>query len=194
MNVSATLRKRADAIDKQLGQIALDYDCNITPRRAEQLKNNQKRYDNLKNMQVRLRTLARMHEDGTLPRDLFQIRSAADIDLIMYCTYPKPARLNSDVDWVRADAKKTQKRMNRLHIYCDMDLEQVRALIYDMKFELSEEEKNRRRIKELEDQLIGCKIPGFFPTPDTLVDRLVEGIPDDAVVLEPSAGFGSIAD
>lgn len=50
--------------------------------------------------------------------------------------------------------------------------------------------------KELERDLVGVKIPGYFPTPDALADRLVEqaDIKPGMKVLEPSAGKGSLVD
>ncbi len=54
-------------------------------------------------------------------------------------------------------------------------------------------EKARR---ELESKLIGAKIPGFFPTPRRIIDRMIEiaDIKPGMSVLEPSAGKGDIAD
>lgn len=51
-------------------------------------------------------------------------------------------------------------------------------------------------IKKAERELIGVKLPGFFPTPPAIVQRLIEAacIQDDHVVLEPSAGKGDILD
>jgi phospholipid N-methyltransferase len=50
--------------------------------------------------------------------------------------------------------------------------------------------------KQLERDLIGVKIPGYFPTPDALADRLVDkaDIKPGMKVLEPSAGKGSLVD
>lgn len=51
-------------------------------------------------------------------------------------------------------------------------------------------------IKAAERALIGRKIPGYFPTPPELVDRMIEAadIKPGMKVLEPSAGKGNIAD
>jgi predicted RNA methylase len=52
------------------------------------------------------------------------------------------------------------------------------------------------RAKELERQLVGCKIPGFFPTPKSAVNRVVElaCIENGMDILEPEAGSGNIAE
>lgn len=51
-------------------------------------------------------------------------------------------------------------------------------------------------IKELERSLVGIDIPGYFPTPKAVVDRMIEiaEIEPGMKVLEPSAGKGNIAD
>ncbi|EIY4766804.1 methyltransferase [Vibrio cholerae] len=51
-------------------------------------------------------------------------------------------------------------------------------------------------IKAAERALIGVKIPGFFPTPEPVQQRLIEEaqIEPHHVVLEPSAGAGDLAD
>ena len=51
-------------------------------------------------------------------------------------------------------------------------------------------------IREAEEALFGQKIPGFFPTPRELADRMVSlaSVRNDMEVLEPSAGKGDIAE
>jgi predicted RNA methylase len=51
------------------------------------------------------------------------------------------------------------------------------------------------RIEELERSLVGRQIPGFFPTPEELARRVAEEarIEEGDRVLEPGAGFGSLA-
>lgn len=52
------------------------------------------------------------------------------------------------------------------------------------------------QIRKMERELIGKKIPGFFPTPPDLIERMIELAdlkPNDSI-LEPSAGKGDILD
>ncbi len=51
-------------------------------------------------------------------------------------------------------------------------------------------------VQKLEEQLIGTKIPGFFPTPKQVISRMLElaEIQPGECVLEPSAGKGDILD
>jgi predicted RNA methylase len=52
------------------------------------------------------------------------------------------------------------------------------------------------KIREAEEALFGQKIPGFFPTPRDLADRMVQlaQLGNDQEVLEPSAGKGDVAE
>ena len=50
------------------------------------------------------------------------------------------------------------------------------------------------KVQSAERELIGRKIPGFFPTPGKLIDYIVDsiGIDEDDNILDPSAGKGDI--
>ncbi|WP_244243470.1 class I SAM-dependent methyltransferase [Leptospira andrefontaineae] len=58
------------------------------------------------------------------------------------------------------------------------------------------EKEKKQKIRELERELIGRKIPGFFPTPRSLGEQVIEeaNIEPGMSVLEPSAGKGDLAD
>ncbi|NLG50401.1 MAG: class I SAM-dependent methyltransferase, partial [Chloroflexi bacterium] len=73
---------------------------------------------------------------------------------------------------------------------------EVRDYLLSLTRPMSEAEKKQRQIQELERGLIGVPIPGYFPTPRVVVDKMVEkaGIEPGMSVLEPSAGKGNIAD
>src|SRR5262249_41901346 len=51
-------------------------------------------------------------------------------------------------------------------------------------------------IKRMERELVGCKIPGYFPTPKDVVEKMLEAadLKPGMKILEPSAGKGNIAD
>lgn len=59
-----------------------------------------------------------------------------------------------------------------------------------------EKEETERKIKQLEIEIINRKIPGFFPTPKELIEKLLgfAYINDTDLILEPSAGKGDILD
>lgn len=51
-------------------------------------------------------------------------------------------------------------------------------------------------VKRLERDLVGCKIPGYFPTPKVVVERMLQlaHIEPGMTILEPSSGKGNIVD
>ena len=61
---------------------------------------------------------------------------------------------------------------------------------------MSPERAKEKNLKALESELIGIKIPGFFPTPKKVATTMVQmaGIERGMTVLEPSAGKGDIAE
>jgi hypothetical protein len=68
---------------------------------------------------------------------------------------------------------------------------------YDQTSNEEKESRNRTdRLRKLENDLLGRKIPGFFPTPVSLIQQLIEqtGVNPGDTVLEPSAGKGDILD
>lgn len=58
------------------------------------------------------------------------------------------------------------------------------------------EQERQDRIRDLERKLVGSKIPGFFPTPKPIVERMLQlaQVQPGLKVLEPSAGKGDIAE
>lgn len=60
----------------------------------------------------------------------------------------------------------------------------------------SRHDDKEEKIRELEMQVLSMKIPGFFPTPPELIERLIElaDLDEDDSILEPSAGKGDILD
>ncbi len=94
--------------------------------------------------------------------------------------------------WQVRDALAVRKRLAKYGITTDTQLQE--ALAQYLQFR--EGSKGMDPIRKAELALVGSKIPGYFPTPDALADRMVEeaGIEPGMDVLEPSAGKGSLAD
>lgn len=101
-------------------------------------------------------------------------------------------------DYLRKQIEEDAKDVRRLEKLGIESTEELRAYLREylpfreeIKFN---SEKDILRKKERE--LLGAKIEGYFPTPKTLVERMLEeaDIQDNMKVLEPSAGKGNIAD
>lgn len=82
-------------------------------------------------------------------------------------------------------------RLKRMGIETE---EQLRAAIRELD-SLSVEKQKEDPVKKLERDLIGKKIDGFFPTPQNIVEQMIDyaDIQAGHEVLEPSAGKGNIA-
>lgn len=96
-----------------------------------------------------------------------------------------------DIGGFAADQYQTISRIKRLGITTE---EQLRAAIRELD-SLKVAKRKADPIKALERDLVGKKIEGFFPTPKTLVDQMIDyaDIQAGHEVLEPSAGKGNIA-
>lgn len=79
------------------------------------------------------------------------------------------------------------------------EADKVYKLLWETNTESNAERKERERqahIKQLEDKVRFANIDGFFPTPDELANRMVTtlNLKSTDIVLEPSAGMGSLAE
>ena len=74
---------------------------------------------------------------------------------------------------------------------------QKEDLIFNIKTSASfQQTEKEEKFKKMEMEIRGMKIPGFFPTPKSLAERLVEiaDLKENDAILEPSAGKGDILD
>jgi|GEM_PF-5904195 len=86
----------------------------------------------------------------------------------------------------------THARLVRLELHSPSLLhEGLKALI-----SLRSNAKPETELAKKERALVGSKIPGFFPTPPALIERMIDvaQLPEDGTALEPSAGKGDIAE
>ncbi len=88
------------------------------------------------------------------------------------------------------------KRLRAAGITTRQQFDAAKSAIEQMATPPSRMTSTARQIKDLERNLIGTKLPGYFPTPKPVVDRMLEeaDIQPGMNVLEPSAGKGNIAD
>lgn len=99
--------------------------------------------------------------------------------------------------------KSNQTELANWSIHSEAELSQLKSEYFSLinKYDQtsSDEKENRSRVdrlRKMENELLGRKIPGFFPTPVSLVKKLIEqtGVSPGDTVLEPSAGKGDIID
>jgi len=191
------LQKVIDSLEKQINNITTDYDCNITRRRAEQLRQNVAKRDRLKDFQNKARLLDQMWESGEIPEELQGLSTVKDLELLSYNrSYPTEEYIADRPDWAKDEIIKIKSKFDKWGLNSEEKVEKARVTLNELKLELSPEEKRAREIKKIEDDIRGVKIPGFFPTPENLIDEMIVlgGIEHSHSVLEPSAGKGDMVD
>ncbi|MBT7306711.1 MAG: PLxRFG domain-containing protein, partial [Gammaproteobacteria bacterium] len=94
--------------------------------------------------------------------------------------------------WQIRDPMEDIKRLERMGITAPPQLREVLREYFQYRGDAPKADP----IKQAERELVGRKIPGFFPTPAPVVERMLEeaDIEPGMKVLEPSAGKGNIAD
>lgn len=173
----AALRKAADSMTKQI-EAKIDSATSRqrpTPRRARIAGSMEREGRRLQQIQHALRAL----EGGTLPDVLGRISSRAQVEEILASRYYESARLksagiDSEEKWTEANAALGELTGDAVPA---VDLKET-------------------KIRAMERELLGTRIPGFFPTPREVVLQMLAQIRIEpgAEVLEPEAGAGHIAD
>jgi len=168
--------KMQGAIDEKLADRLSN-----TPKRQQQAGYARQEGEHLKRTQAVLLALADMHDKGTVPECLRDTNSKKAIH---------------DLTSTRKDGSRGG------HYTCSVctgepweDTEQTRA-IFDMLKPKSKEDLEEDDLKRRVDSLQFTNIPGYFPTPDAVIDVMIEkaDLYSGCSVLEPSAGHGAIVD
>lgn len=100
-------------------------------------------------------------------------------------------RLGDGTPWYLAYALRERRKLNRMGIHTSRDLRVALRAYAALRVDPEQESEQHKLVRSL----IGADIPGFFPTPETLVDAMLSyaDIEDGMTVIEPSAGKGDIA-
>jgi phospholipid N-methyltransferase len=97
--------------------------------------------------------------------------------------------------WVEEYMQK-RKRLERMGIETTEELKAYLREYLKYRTKKPEVDSKQQAIKDRERELIGTKIPGYFPTPKVIVEQMLDNadIQEGEKILEPSAGKGNIAD
>ena len=126
------------------------------------------------------------------PRILYGIRSRGDLDVY----YPTPPT-EEHGKWYHDEYPRILKKATKLGLTSKEDSEEFKRMIQELRVStITPEDKKKRELENAITAIRGYDIPGFFPTPDDVIDTMLEyaSIEDGMDILEPSAGIGSIAD
>ena len=173
----ARFRKMVDAMQKQIDNkrhpaIA---DQNLTRRRAHIAESMAHDADNLERIQHILRGMADDADAGRLPPVLSNIKNKAQIQAILW-------------QWKTSPSLKGMS---------EQDIASAKEMMDSYVKGPPPEVKAFQEKRKMEADLIGSRMPGFFPSPPAVVQRLVElskPLYPALKYLEPSAGKGDIAD
>lgn len=183
---AARLRALGDGLTVLIEDKRRPMTQNATPKRTLQYRARTLEADDLERAQTALYRLADGHEAGTLPDILKGYNSKAAILEAVQTVKDHSGGYYSLTDTGRfRDSSAPAKALQ--------------ALISAQTPEEAGAAADRKREQTIKNKILdlaGCKIPGFFVTPQTVGDRVIEEAdinPGDEV-LEPSAGTGNLAD
>lgn len=175
---AATFRQLADGLQKTIDEKRAPRTQNATPKRIREWQSLRHDADRLELVQTVLKSLAEAHSDvDNWPAILAiypQAHELASRKAVEALAYHGQTYLDAEWD---GRAKFTPSTLQQL----------AGGAVA---------ETPARRVRRLEEALVGTTIPGFFPTPAALAREVVRlaDIEDGDCVLEPSAGKGDLAD
>lgn len=168
---------------------------NLTPRRARIMEGMRRDGVRLQEIQQILTGMADAAEAGTLPSVLNNITNRKQVEYIrdkIAMAERAPERAEELLRFPKDDEIYLRKMGMGTPERWQQAVDSVRQFIVGE----TPQQQRTRALAEAERELIGAKIPGWFPTPPQVTEKLLDlaDIHEDMQVLEPSAGTGSIAD
>lgn len=167
----AALRAKADAmqaaIDRKLDPAILKQ--NPTRRRLSIGGSMVTEGLQMVDQQRALRAIADAIEAGTLEPCLWHVKHRGDVEKLYF-------------GW----GETTDQQRDLVRAYATVDTTPAQRAA----------QQREQKIREAEADLVGQKLPGFFPTPERLAQRMagLANIEEGMEVLEPSAGKGDLAE
>jgi hypothetical protein len=178
-------RQLAEQMQAQIDELRRPLTQNPTPKRMAQYRERIIEADDLERAQQALRVLADAHENRNVPPILADIKSKAEvIPLVRKGLAPGGGYYDRIPSF---DYKDTSPKGKALQALIETKPEVKVAEV---------EKQKKQKIAQLEAEVQFRPIPGFFPTPKPLVQKMIEAadIEKGQKILEPSAGKGDILD
>jgi len=191
------LRALADGMQTGIDERRTPSEQNPTPRREKIAKSRREDADWMEDVQSVLNELSDLARDGSTPPILEKVRTRALIEDLVHQARSKERY--GDEFKVQVPSYNDEKSRSRATM-AGLLLPERWAAAVDMvncfRHEPTPETSQEKGARLEREIAIGCKIPGFFPTPSGLADIMAGALqlePGD-VVLDPSAGTGSLLD
>ena len=185
LSVATSLRKQAEGINTEVHG-------NWTHRRQSFADNARSKKNRLLEDANVFEALSILWNANQCPRILQGIRSRSDLDTY----YPTPPSADHG-KWYHEEYPMLLKKATKLGITSKEESEEFKRHIKELRVHvINPEDKKKRDIQDAITAIRGKDIPGFFPTPDDVIDTMLEYacIEENMSILEPSAGIGSIVD
>lgn len=177
---AARLRKLADNMQKAIDDKLADRLTN-TPKRLAQAMRSRLEGERLKRTQAGLIALAELYAAGSVPAELEHVKTKADA-YTLAAAHVEPVA-NGYHSYYIETGKPAR------------DTDETRAF-WALLSEKTEAEKQADQLRQKTNDLQFSKIPGYFPTPDPVIQQMIaraEIKPEDRI-LDPSGGHGAICD
>ncbi len=131
--------------------------------------------------------LADAWDDGSIPPVLAGLKAKTQVETLAHCAY-------ADFE-IKADRYQYYLDLHNTSVTEANFVGAMQALTH-IALDVNHIDPVQEQIKAAKRKLFGHDIPGFFPTPDALAEQIVKlaDIRAGMTVLEPSAGWGNIAD
>ena len=185
----AAVADRLDGFAEKLEEDARHNDRpltqNPTPRRLGQLASRRHTAEEQREAAKACRNLAKLWRSGLVPDDLRSVRKKGEIEkAFRFWMSDDGAGLGaSDKVKKYGDDSATAKALRKLNEDHETEEEKAEKAARD----------RAKMIEAKENDLRFQKVPGFFPTPRPVVDRMLDELGGNwSRMLEPSAGIGSI--
>jgi len=186
VNRAEKFRELADAMESTIEAKLAPMSQGWTPKRGREHASRVHDGHNLQRAQAALRALARAYDAGQVPYILLEIKTKAQVCEMMRTRGASQGYYDYRETDEFADKSPAAVALRELvdNVKSSADVEREAA------------ERRKRDLDHAISKLRGVKIDGFFPTPVSVVARMLEAadIREGDRVLEPSAGIGSIAD
>ena len=179
MKLIAKFRKLANGMQGQIDGKCAERLTNTAKRQAEGARARMEG-DRLKRVQSALIILAELHEEDSVPASLAYITTKAEIYRLV-ASKIEPSRGYYDAGFDTGKPK---------------DDDPIRADLWALLDPKSDDDIKADKLRDDIESLQFSNIPGYFPTPPLVVALMIEkaDLCSSHVVLEPSAGSGSILD
>jgi protein-L-isoaspartate O-methyltransferase len=185
------MRAAAEAFEKKAAAKRTSgiHSQNLTARRARIAAGMAKEAEGLERRATIARRLAELHDlapFSEVGRVCARITTGAALETVLgWRTMPTG----------RGWPEKDRARLIKLGIEDDATLAAARDFLLGLEGP-AREPTREEKVRELERDLIGARIPGFFPTPEPIGRRMIElaNVKPGDRVLEPSAGKGDLVE